>query len=370
MMQATEITTRDDLAALRPEWEALASSASEAGPFLSWPWAQAWLRQAPDAAPRALAARDGAGELRALIPLVERAGELRFMAADRSMYLGVLARSGDLPQAAQAFAAWLRHGRGWRRAVLSSLPVEQLRPLQMAFAAAGLAHRVECDRPSYVMPLPESASAFIAQMSKSFRKRLDYYARRLERECRVGYGVCSPRENPHALEEFFRLHALRTHDAGRRSRLEEAEFAGFARQALTAMDGAASVSLLHCDDRAAAALAGICWGDTFYFWNGGFDPAFARYNVGDVVQRLTIETAIAAGLRQFDFLWGSEDYKLRWGARRRDTYRLEIDRSTVRLVARAAARAVARSTRGAAAAAARKLGRAAQRAPAPRRKQW
>jgi CelD/BcsL family acetyltransferase involved in cellulose biosynthesis len=350
-MQATAITTCDGLAALRPEWDALAAAAPGAGPFLSGPWAQAWLRRADSGTPCVVVLRSDTGDLRALIPLVSRAGRLQFIAADRSMYLGILARPDDLTQAAGAFATWLRDSRAWRQALLSSLPEEQLRPLEEALEVAGIAHRLECDKPSYVMALPESAAAFAARLTQSFRKRLDYYRRRLERECDVQYRICRPREDPAALDEFLRLHLLRMRAKGQRSRFEESAYADFVREALSEMDGAASVGLLQCGGRAAAALAGIRWGDTFCSWNSGFDPAFAHYNVGDVTHRFTIESAIAAGARRFDFLWGGEDYKLRWGAQRRDTYRLDIERSRLRLALRAAAHGAARAARRAGAAA-------------------
>ena len=365
MIELAAITTVDGLVGLRREWDALAGAAPDAGPFLSWPWVCACARRLRGEL-QVLVLRGDGGELRAIIPLVRRGGCLEFIGADRSIYLGVLARAEDLAAAAQAFAGWLRPSRDWRRVSLASLPAEQLHPLQAAVAQAGIAHRVMPGKPSYVMPLPDSPNAFAESLPRSFRKRLDYYRRRLERECRVEYRLCRPREDPAAMDQFLRLHLLRTRDRGRKSRLAESDFAEFAREALSGMDGAASVGLLECDGRAAAALAGVDCGDTFYFWNGGFDPALAHYNVGDIIQRLTIETAIRAGLRRFDFLWGGEDYKLRWGAARRETYRLEAERSRLRLAARAAGRAGLRDLRSAAGIAVRRLRAGAPVAPRAR----
>jgi len=360
MMRVTAITAWDGLASLQPEWNALAAAAPECGPFLSWAWAHAWLRHATEAQLLVLAVRGAAGDLRGLAPLVNRTGCLEFIAADRSMYLGILARPDDLGEAAGAFASWLRDSRAWRRVVLRSLPEEQLRPLENALEDLGIAHHAESDKPSYLMALPESAAAFAAGLGKSFRKRLDYYQRRLERECDVQYRTCGPHEDPAALDEFLRLHLLRMRGVGRKSRFEEREYADFVRQALSAMNGAAAVHMLWCGGRAAAALAGMKWGDTFYFWNSGFDAALARYNVGDLIQRFAIESAIGAGARRFDFLWGSEEYKLRWGAERRDTYRLDIERSRLRLAARATAQAAVCAARRVAAATKRRLRPAAR----------
>jgi len=358
-MNVSIIDNLGGVQALRREWEDLSHACPDSGPFLSWPWQDAWLQRLSAAtgrsarAPSVLAMRGRGDELRAVVPLIACGRTLKFIAADCSPYLGILARADDAVSAAAAFSRWLRDASGWRQALLSSLTEEQLQPLEWAVEEAGLACQVEPDKPCYVLSLPESPTAFAQRLPKSFRKRLDYYQRRLERAYAVEYCAPSPCENPPAVEEFLRLHLLRAGDTGRRSRFARRAFADFARAALTAADGAASVALLRCEGRAVAALAGLHWGGAFYFWNSGFDPQFAPHNVGDLIQRFSIERAIAAGLRSFDFLWGAQPYKLRWGALPRETYRLYVARSAAQVMARAAARAAFAGTRRIAASALR-----------------
>ncbi|MCF2529265.1 GNAT family N-acetyltransferase [Yinghuangia soli] len=58
------------------------------------------------------------------------------------------------------------------------------------------------------------------------------------------------------------------------------------------------------------AVYGFLWGDTFAYYNGGWDPAFARLSLGTVLLDRTITaTADEAGARHFDFLRGGEAYK-------------------------------------------------------------
>jgi CelD/BcsL family acetyltransferase involved in cellulose biosynthesis len=54
----------------------------------------------------------------------------------------------------------------------------------------------------------------------------------------------------------------------------------------------------------------------------GFDPKLKRMSPGAIIIAHAIQEAISRGLKEFDFLRGSESYKYRWGARDRETYRV------------------------------------------------
>ncbi|MEW1912866.1 GNAT family N-acetyltransferase [Kitasatospora sp. NPDC085895] len=57
------------------------------------------------------------------------------------------------------------------------------------------------------------------------------------------------------------------------------------------------------------AVYGFLWQDTFAYYNGGWDPAYARLGLGTVLLDRTIAAAAALGARTFDFLRGNESYK-------------------------------------------------------------
>src|SRR5205807_436927 len=58
-----------------------------------------------------------------------------------------------------------------------------------------------------------------------------------------------------------------------------------------------------------------------YYYLGGFDPELARRSVGTLLTARAIETAVADGCREFDFLRGREPYKYRWGCIDRPHFR-------------------------------------------------
>ena len=64
-------------------------------------------------------------------------------------------------------------------------------------------------------------------------------------------------------------------------------------------------------------LYGFWWRDTFAAYQSGWDRAYARDGLGNVLILHALEFAAADGARSFDFLRGTEPYKYRFGARDR-----------------------------------------------------
>jgi CelD/BcsL family acetyltransferase involved in cellulose biosynthesis len=82
--------------------------------------------------------------------------------------------------------------------------------------------------------------------------------------------------------------------------------------------------VLWLNGRPAAALHGYRYGDTFSFYQAGFDPDFARHSVGLVTMGLTIKSAIEDGAEAYDLLHGDEPYKFQWARQTRELARVEL----------------------------------------------
>ena len=73
-----------------------------------------------------------------------------------------------------------------------------------------------------------------------------------------------------------------------------------------------------------AALYGLTYGKTFYFYQSGFDPAYSKQSVGLVMMGLAVKAAIEEGVSEYDLLHGDEEYKCHWASEARDLSRLEL----------------------------------------------
>jgi len=360
-MRLPEVEVRsgpDALRGLEREWKALALEAG-AAPFLSWEWADAWLRHLePRQVPRVLCARDGGalvgilalGETTRGIPglgSIKRLGFLgeRLGGAD---YLDVLAAPANRERATRAILGSLAVSGDWDLLELDGMARDShsLDALRAAFDRRGVTVR-ESER--YVCPQIALQGGFEKVLSRS--SRADNYRRRL-RKARAMAGfeyrvVRGEAEAAAAFERFLELHEKRWSAQGGSDALGRPAARAFHREAVPSLAKAGVVQFdeLWIDGACRASIYGMDTPGVFYFFQSGYDPAWASASVGLVLLGLSIEAATERGALVYDFLHGTEPYKLEWASGHRKTVLLRVARAglgTALLLARDAAEAMAR----------------------------
>lgn len=115
-----------------------------------------------------------------------------------------------------------------------------------------------------------------------------------------------------ALEDAFRLHALRFADRPDSSTFATTAGMRFNREALAAVApvGMARISTLRLDGRAIAFYYWFSFCRRMYTYRLGFDPAYARLSPGTVIMLDAIAAAAEEGAERLEFLGGNERYKL------------------------------------------------------------
>jgi CelD/BcsL family acetyltransferase involved in cellulose biosynthesis len=114
-----------------------------------------------------------------------------------------------------------------------------------------------------------------------------------------------------ALAVLIGLHAARFEG---RSRTFEGARRLFYERAVPAMAavGAARIRSLELDGRPAAAILVLTAGDRDWFYQGGWDPAFADLAVGRALFADTVRAAFARGVLAYHLLHGADPYKYFW----------------------------------------------------------
>ena len=79
-----------------------------------------------------------------------------------------------------------------------------------------------------------------------------------------------------------------------------------------AATGRLRLIFLRVDGRPVAFHLAIEDDRTYFPLKGGFDPALSAQSPGRLLIHATLERAFAVGLRRYEFLGGSDAYKLRW----------------------------------------------------------
>ncbi|HEX9050632.1 MAG TPA: GNAT family N-acetyltransferase [Anaeromyxobacter sp.] len=337
------------LAALRDEWRALFDAAASPSPFLSWEWLHVWWRHfGGRRAPWIVEARDPAGRLAGALALCERpglGGARRWRLVGNGVtgadHLDVLARAADAPAARGAVARALAEELpAWDVLELEDLPcgTPTAAALRRALAPRGV--RIEARR-GYACPGFAVRGSFEAHLARI--RRRETYGRRVRWLARQpGFRVdvaTSPAEAPAAMDDLLRLHRLRWAAEGGSEGIPSPAVEAFHREVapLLAARGWLRLYRLVVEGKAIAAVYGIEVGRRFFYYQSGYDPAWSARSPGLVLVGRTVEDAYARGLDDYDFLRGTEAYKLDWAGDRRETVTLRISAPTLRAGAAAAA---------------------------------
>jgi CelD/BcsL family acetyltransferase involved in cellulose biosynthesis len=346
------------LTALRQEWSALFDAAQDPSPFLSWEWLETWWRAfGGRREPWILEARDGAGALAGLLLLAGGAGPLglrRWRLLGNGVTgadgLDVLARAADAPAVREALVrAVADQAEPWDVLDLEDLPCGSPTVGLLRRAAAARGARVAVER-GFACPGFALRGTFDAHLARV--RRRETYGRRVRWLARQpGFRVAvatAPEEAPAALEELLRLHRLRWQEEGGSEGIPPGPVEEFHRAVAPrlAARGWLRLYTLQVGGAAVASVYGLEVGRRFFYYQSGYDPAWSARSPGLVLVGRTVEDAYARGLTDYDFLRGSEAYKLDWASDRRETCALRVHAPSLRAETAALARDAWRGARG------------------------
>jgi CelD/BcsL family acetyltransferase involved in cellulose biosynthesis len=183
-------------------------------------------------------------------------------------------------------------------------------------------------------------------------RRRETYGRRVRWLARQpGFRIevsTTPDEAGPAMEDFLRLHRLRWAAEGGSGGIPPGAVEDFHREVgpLLAARGWLRMYRLFVGRDAIAAVYGIEMGRRFFYYQSGYDPAWSPRSPGLVLVGRTVEDAYVRGLTDYDFLRGTEPYKMDWAWDRRETCTVRLRAPSLRAGTAAAAEEAYRAARG------------------------
>ncbi len=241
----------------------------------------------------------------AILPLYlwsERLGIVRFVGHDAGDQLGPICAPADSAAAARALHRALKEAEfRWNLFVGDWLPGNE----EWSARLGGRVVRTEGS------PFLRLDAASWDELSGRWSRQLRKAARRRERNLRSEHEVSlrvtdQPQRLDSDLDAAFALHAARWTTNSTFSR-REAFHRDFARCAFER--GWLRLWLLEVDGRPAGALYGFRFGGAESCYQGGWDPAWARFGPGVLMFIHVIRQAFEDGLLEYRFLRGDEEYK-------------------------------------------------------------
>lgn len=299
-----------DFASCRSEWSELAERSGNL--FATWEWASTWWRHfGRDRPLHLLSCRRPDGSLAAILPLYEATARplrvARFVGHGPADQLGPIAPEDRRSGVATAM----------RRALETSSPrwdlllAERL-PAHEGWSPAIRAQVIRRESSPVVRIDGTGWEDYLAARSANFRQQVRRRERKLVREHGLRYRLSDDSERlPADLDTFLALHAARWgSESGAFPTTRRAFHRDFA--ALSLERGWLRLWLAEIGGRAVAAWYGFCFGDAYWYYQAGRDPAWEHSSVGFVLLAHTIREAFNDRVRVYRLLLGDEPYKERF----------------------------------------------------------
>lgn len=326
----TLTVTREELAALEPEWrDLLGSCSSHASIFQSPTWLRTWWGEFGASRELVLLSVRDEQRLVGVVALMRDGATLSF-AGDSEVcdYMDFPCTNGREPELLAAMFRSLGE-EPW-----DELSLWALREDSPAFAAlpavcveANLTFVSEHEDVCPQIALVADFEEYVSSLDKKDRHELRRKLRKLPQAGDVELEIIeTPDEAAAALDDFLWML--------RESRADKAEFMtpqmeSFFRSLVVnlASEGLIEIIFLKLSGKRTACVLCFRAGDESLLWNSGYDPNYSHFSVGLLSKALALQRAIEQGKTRFDFLRGHERYKYELGAKDLNVHKVLIRRA-------------------------------------------
>ena len=172
------------------------------------------------------------------------------------------------------------------------------------------------------------------QYSKTLRKKLiKDTERQISRLKKLGK-FCyedqdlTEKELSGVLDEFFKIHQLRTEEKGGKSLYSDEKRQKFFKEIALKFckKGFLRLERLTVDNKMAAIHFGFVSEEHYYYYSPAFSNEFKQYSIGRILQMELIKYCFEHKFEVFDFMLGDEEYKNQWTSDYEDIYFLLTSR--------------------------------------------
>ncbi len=316
------IETDDAFFALEPVWNHVLSQCNNNSVFLTWEWIETWwMVYAADYRLAVLLAFED-GRPSAIAPLVIRRREkprLEFFGQNQAYgeYLGFLVPAGRETDLIGAFCSRLADMR--RQGLWETMAFAVVREDQLEFQVIcdrltqlGITTQKLEPRISPVAHLAPSWQSYVAGLDRQFVRRIEYNLRRLSRIGPIRFEMAATSDECRTFfDDFIDMNNERW------QRPMDETFIAFHRRIASRFLplGRLALARLSLAGKPIAVKYDYIFDNKVWGYQGGWDRAFAKYEVGSVLLYKLLAHAATADLEAYDFLEGNEWYKRRWSNR-------------------------------------------------------
>ncbi len=319
-IRIVEIDNFRDFAALKDVWNIVLSESNHSV-FSTWEWLSTWWKYYGDDKRMLILLAEENGKVVGIAPLMysvytnfgAKQGRIEFIGGAHSGYNDFIL-AAEPKKCTELFFDHL-HGlaENWTFAKLSDVPEYGNCQKYLSRISNNMIPAHQC----YYKPLPSSYDAFLDSLKGEYRKKFRRIVRRLEetglKEHLVDYS--SPSSVTEGMSILNSLHQYRWRVKGGFSGwFTDSNFSNFILEVAKYFSQKACLGLyvLELSGKPVASLCGFKYLSKYYAYISGLDSNYLRYNAGNLLFLRVMNKCIEDGLVEFDFLWGTDQYKRQW----------------------------------------------------------
>ena len=325
-MANTPITSFQEI---ENEWESILRDSPADTLFLTSQWQEVWWDTFGDDHTMVGFTYPASNEVAAIASLAKSGDTVSFMGSEDTFdYNDFLIRPG--------------HEEGFYQTLLECMEEQEFSMLRLVSLressptlemlpdmARKLGYTVEVEEEDVTsgIGLPGTWDEYLGLLNKKDRHELRRKIRRMDSQTDwKWYSVTDPAEVKECLGEFIKLMRQSRADKDEFMTPERERFFYNITQRMSEL-GLLQLYFLEMDGTTVATSLCFDYGGSRLLYNSGYDPEYAYYSVGLLLNAMCLKDAIERGLTYFDFLRGPEPYKAHLGGQQRNLYQMVVTKS-------------------------------------------
>lgn len=290
-------------------WKSTIRPETRSSPFMSYEWHRLWFEVYGDQFKSLLLNVND----EIIAPLVQQNSSVIFSGGyEIADYLDLIGLDEDKTAAWQEIIDYLKKN-GVTKLELRNVPQSSS---TIAFFQS-IHAIVQKEDTTPILKLPSTWDEYLIQLPRKHRHELRRKLKKFERE-QTRIAIVESKETTKDIDELIALMKLNPH----KNTFFSPENEHFFKKLPRVFPGTFSIVHLLVEGTLAASICGFHVEDTFFLYNSGFDES--RFpGAGFYLKVMHVKHSIAAGMKIYNFLQGSERYKYELGAQDKEVFRIE-----------------------------------------------
>ncbi len=337
MLSIKKISTQNEFSELKEDWTDLLKKSRSDTLFLTWEWMYTWWDYFKDNKYLfILTVYDESDNLVGIAPLCinnKNVGSIPVLKYVE--FLGTMPISSDHldfiickrmeRKVLGAIVEYIFQEGKWDFCLLTNIPITSLTSRLLKEIMGNRPFQLEISQVCPYIPLPDQIGNYYSSLSRSRRNTIKRRRRNLQKKYN-GFEFLIFEEQDDiddAMERLFKLHEKRWMLMKHKGNFSRNKVRDFHKKVAGIFLNSDMLRLyfLRIRGKDVAALYVFKYNNKLYYYQGGWDPEWTKDSVGSVLTNLVIEDAINNGYSEYDFLRGTEDYKIQLTDKKRE----EID---------------------------------------------